>query len=133
MRCSLPKPCRSCAQYIRRCRNYLAFRVCQELDLENFAYNVALNLIEVCDACAGLFLDTIPERDILDFFAFLRDYLEPVDFMPNPAPFIAGVGTTEEQERVKQLFRPKYLTLYEMTRERVCRIVPGQITARPSP
>jgi hypothetical protein len=64
-------------------------------------------------------LQQVPADLFLQYAAFLRAYLEPVDYMPMATQFVAGDRTEESHEAKKRELRPKYLRLMELVQKRL--------------
>lgn len=106
------------AESVTRCRKLTKALSDDWLTFENYCYNVTITIVgspfdEVL-AC----VDTLPHNHIVPYENYLRTTLEPVDFMPCPRPFLAGMVTEEMTERRKRELRPHYVQLYQLIKER---------------
>jgi hypothetical protein len=91
------------------------------VSIDEFAYNVALCLVGACDRCMQLCIDEFTDSNAECMVEYCERFLVPVDFMPNPDVFIAGSGSTDEIESMKLQLKPKYMRLYQLTRNRMNR------------
>jgi hypothetical protein len=103
---------------IRWCRRLLAQFEVGMITWNEFAYNIVLTLIYGCEDCMRAYVASIPVLIANQLFAHLQDFAVSVDFMPCPLPFIAGVASAEEVQRMKETLKPKYVQLYQAVRER---------------
>jgi hypothetical protein len=111
--------CPKCADSVRRCRNLLRHLTSGTITFDDYAYNATLSLVSSCDRCMQAYVASLPAQTAVDLLAYFQSFLIPVDFMPCPAPFIAGRASEEETRQMKQLLKPRYNRLYQVVREKV--------------
>jgi hypothetical protein len=107
-----PGLCAECGGAIRYCRSLLAWLEADFVTWEEFAYNLVVQLVRTCDGCMQAFVDSLTTQVASKFYDYLRAFLEPVDFMPCPRPFIAGVASEERVQQMKETLKPRYVRLY---------------------
>jgi hypothetical protein len=99
---------------VTRCRKLAKFLSAGRITFEEYASNVTLGAvygsIDDIPACVA----TVPADVAAQYADHVRTFLEPVDFMPCPRPFLAGGPTEEAVEETKRRLRPKYLRLYQL-------------------
>jgi hypothetical protein len=93
----------------RKLRNHL---VAGRVSFKEYAYNVTLHIIGCANDSLQACVEDIPEELRRQYAEYLRGFLEPVDFMPCPLPFLATWKSQELIERKKVELRPKYIRLY---------------------
>src|SRR5262245_24811508 len=103
---------------MQRCRKLLRQLNSDTITSDEYAYNVALPLVTMCDECARSYVQSLAQPTAASLFAFLRQFLEPVDFMPCPGPFMVGPVSEGAVEDKKQQLRPKYIRLYHSVSQR---------------
>ena len=111
------KQCTNCELRVDSCRKLLRLFEREQVRIVELAFNLATQLVFVCEDCARQYLSTLPADIRREFFAYLHDYLQPVDFMPPPEHFLAGKPSEELIRSKKQELRPKYVQLYETVRQ----------------
>lgn len=89
------------------------------IKIEEYAQNLADSAVAACDDCMHSLVDDIPGPLVVSLFDSLKQFLEPVDFMPYPGPFIPGVASQEEIDRTKCQLRNKYIFIYKIIMNRV--------------
>jgi hypothetical protein len=87
-----------CASQVHICDRLLAVFETGRITLEEYGYNFALRIANGPIECAATCVDRLPVSVSVDLFAYLDGSLTPVDFMPDPAPFIAESGSVEAFE-----------------------------------
>ena len=102
--------------FCRRLANQL---VGTRISFQEYAYNLTLSIIYAPDECMEQCLASIPAEVGRQYMDFLRTFLEPLDFMPCPKPFLVDTGSEEIVEQKKRELRPKYIRLFELIREKV--------------
>src|ERR1051325_10837480 len=94
-----------------------------EMEFNDYAYNVTLRAVgggpgPSMKEC----LDSVSADLLLRYGAYLRDWLLPVDFMPDPQPFMVGRRPLQEVEDKKNALRPKYVEIYQYVQSRINRM-----------
>ncbi|WP_406700687.1 hypothetical protein V5E97_18005 [Singulisphaera sp. Ch08] len=114
------------SESVTRCRKLAKFLNAGRITFEEYASNVTLGAvygsIDDIPACVA----TVPAGVAAPYADYVRTFLEPVDFMPCPRPFLAGGPSEEAVEEAKRRLRPKYLRLYQL----VVRERPGGLASR---
>jgi hypothetical protein len=103
---------------MNRCRKLARFLTAGRITFEDYAYNVSLTIVRSPIDGIPQCVDTVPHEIVASYAEYLRGFLEPVDFMPCPKPFLAGIVSEEVFERTKREYRDRYLRLYEVMMER---------------
>jgi len=96
------------------------------ITFEEYAYNVMLRMVKVLDDDLPSCVDLVPPGITAAYTEYLRAELEPVDFMPFPGAFLIGRDSEDLIERLKQEYRPKYLRLYQLMKEKPNQMIAGQ-------
>lgn len=121
-----PPPICSCSEdcdfHLRECRKMLAMLDKGMINFEEYAFNFAIKLMSSCEQCTQTCIGDLPPGIVQPLHAYLRDFLEPIDFMPYAGFFICGRATEEEHREMKCILRPRYLRLYELVQERASRL-----------
>lgn len=107
------------AETLKRCRTLAAQLMAKKITLQEYAYNTTLAVVNAPDDCMEECVASVPARASSEFMAFLRNFLEPVDFMPCPAPFLVDTGDNQKADEKKRELRPKYVRLFELTKNKV--------------
>jgi len=110
--------CPKCTDTVRRCDKMLRL-LPETITFDEFAYNVTLTLVTTCSSCMQAWVDSLPAQTASDLLAYFQLFLIPVDYLPDPRPFIAAPATEEEIQQKKQLLKPQYNQLYQMVRSKV--------------
>ncbi len=102
------------SESVSRCRKLAKFLNAGRITFEEYASNVTLaavsGSIDDIPACMA----TVPVGVAEPYIDYVRAFLEPVDFMPCPSPFLAGGPTEEAVAETKRRLRPKYLRVYHL-------------------
>jgi hypothetical protein len=87
------------------------------VNVEEFCYNATLHLVkEADDQRMQKCIDRMSPDLLTSYVGFLKFELEPVDFMPSAAPFLVDARDEQASLKVKQMLRPRYMRLYEISR-----------------
>ncbi len=89
------------------------------ITMEEYARSLADSAVAACDECMWSFVNGLPASLSVGLLACLEEFLEPVDFMPDPGPFIPAITSQEEIDRTRRQLRPKYIRFYEIMKNRV--------------
>jgi len=85
-----------------------------KITFPEYAYNVTLIIVSVSDEYMHKCISTIPLNFGCQYTEYLRTFLEPVDFMPCPMPFLVGPVSEKDLEQAKQRLRPRYMRLDQL-------------------
>jgi hypothetical protein len=104
-------------QHAKQCEK-LAYQLASgRISFLEFANNVTLVIMSASHSAMQQCLSFIPPAYRSQYAEYLRNTLEPVDFMPCPKPFLAGTVSTGATEQKKTELRPKYVRLYQLAKE----------------
>jgi hypothetical protein len=101
------------------CRKLGTWLKTGKVTFDEFAYNLTLTIVDASDECMPECVESIPPTVVAPYTDYLRKFLEPVDFMPDPMPFLVGPVSEEDLKRAKQQLRPRYIRLYQLMKEKV--------------
>lgn len=97
---------------IERCRKLARLLRAGRVTFEEYALNAMLTIVSAPEADATQCIESIPRESMEAYADYLRAALEPVEFMPDPGPFMVDTNDSGLRERLKRQFRPRYLRLY---------------------
>lgn len=100
-------------EVIRRCRKLAGQLLADKITFDEYANSITLAIIAAGNVAVQPCVELVPSRYLSQYTVFLQAYLEPVDFMPNPTPFIAGSYSQEIAEQIQKRLRPRYQRLYQ--------------------
>ena len=86
---------------------------------DEYARSFADCAVTACDECMCDLVDNLPDPLIISLSDGLKQFLEPVNFMPHPGPFIPGAASQEEIDQTSRHLRPKYIRIYDLIMNRV--------------
>src|SRR5581483_3789199 len=101
---------------MNRCRKLSSQLIAGKIEFKEFGYNLTLTVVSMPKERMEECIQTVPQNVIGSYRDYLREFLEPVDFMPCPIPFTVDWGSQEDIDRKKQELRPKYLHLYRVVK-----------------
>jgi hypothetical protein len=119
---------------LRKCDNLLKALDKGFIDFEDVAYNYSLTAVYYPEYCIESFVRRMPDSLLPEYYRYLKNYLEPVDFKPRPTAFLCGIESEEEIDLKKESLRPKYIELYRLVTERLSEKaqLQGELSAPPS-
>jgi hypothetical protein len=97
-----------------------------------YASNVTLIMISLSEERLEEAVELISLDVLTPYSDYLRETLEPIDYMPSPMPFMAGPRTDEDIKRKKEQLRPKYIKLHQIVKNRVARVASARPDSPPS-
>ncbi len=101
---------------IRRCRKLRDQLLAGRISFSEYADAITLEIVCAEDPEVMLCVALVPPQYLTQYAMFLQSYLEPVDFMPSPVPFLVGNASGEVAEQIQLRLRPKYQQLYQIVR-----------------
>lgn len=105
-------------QAVDRCSRLGSSFSQEMLSFQEYADNITTMIVAAPDASMEKCVATIPSDDIIGYESFLRQWLEPLDYMPDPLPFLTGQPSKERIAEMQKQMREKYLRLHEFVRRR---------------
>ncbi len=102
------------SESVSRCRKLARFLNAGRITFDEYASNVTLAAVSGSIDDISACIATVPVGVAEPYMDYVRAFLEPVDFMPCPSPFLAGGPTEEVVEETKRRLRPKYVRLYQL-------------------
>src|SRR5260370_36165588 len=95
-----PEDCRWCEESVQRCRKLLVQFGAGITTFEEFAYNDAFSLLEVCcESCLRAYFNSLPDSAAVQF----NDYLQSLMVSEGPTAFVwpSIMPTTQAEMRLK--------------------------------
>jgi hypothetical protein len=89
------------------------------ITFSEYSYNVTLVIISGPDESIERAVELIPSDVTDQYEEYLRTYLEPVDYMPCPMPFLAGTVSEEDIEKKKRELKQKYIILHQLVKDKL--------------
>ncbi len=116
---------------VERCYKLARFLHKGRVTFEEYAHNVTLHFISALDSDIPRCIESIPPEFADAYSDYLRAFLEPVDFMPDPGPFMVNTNDLGIEESLKRRLRPRYLRLYQVVCWDRASIAPAAIATSP--
>jgi len=110
--------CPVCGRTVERCQRLLAHLNTGNITLEEFAYNVAIDLLRGCVNCVWGFLSSMPDGTATRFNEYLHSVCESEGYMPFVSPFVINFLCEQEIASKKQAIEPKVVELCRLTQAR---------------
>src|SRR5580704_564616 len=99
--------CPQCQDLLRFSRKYLKAFEDHRITFDEFAYNLVLQLVSICDCGRRQFIALLPTSLVSRLNDYLDEFLVSVDYMPCPKPFLVVTTDEEAIEQKKRELRPK--------------------------
>ncbi len=100
--------------FLEMCRKLARQLLSGIVTFSEFADNVTLAMVAVEDRNLPRAVESIPSSVLADYARYLQNFLEPVDYMPCPLPFISGKVTEAEVVQKRRQLREKYIRLHDL-------------------
>jgi hypothetical protein len=71
-----------------------------------------VSFISFPEHCWNACLEVIPDSLYRDFFEYVAQHLQPVDFMPSPNAFLVDSRDDAVVEQKRREMRPKYVAFF---------------------
>jgi hypothetical protein len=104
---------------VQWCRRKIRFIELNKITTEEFSYNFLIFLVDDVSSRPywNQIVHSLPEWLAEPLYTYAKSFLEPLDFMPPPGPFLIGPYDDAEVEAKKKELRPRFLTLFQVIKE----------------
>jgi hypothetical protein len=103
---------------VTRCRIFGIHFTNGLMTFKEYAHTLTLMILTAPDECMPECVKTIPAEFIAEYTEYLRAWLTPLNFMPDPRPFLTGIPSDEIIEQKKKELMPRYVRLYHLMLDR---------------
>lgn len=112
-------PCHGCEKRKQTTKWFLSQLGKRYVTFEEFAYNVALTILQTCAVCGRECLESMPDDTARQFHSYVQTLVASEGLGPFVRPFLVNFKCEEEISRVRTEVEPKVTWLREATTQRL--------------